>query len=115
SVLGKYTDKFGSGDTTNANYPRFESDGTETEINDIAPGIDYKGGFSVRGNKIMGFGTTEGKASVTFYKDKNKTTKVLTAYFMDFSYKKDLEISSPKAQVLLFHDKDTIFHPELIM
>lgn len=115
SVLGKYTDKFGSGDTTNANYPRFESDGTETEIKDIAPGIDYKGGFSVRGNKIMGFGTTEGKASVTFYKDKSKTTKVLTAYFMDFSYKKDLEVSSPKAQVLLFHDQDTIFHPELIL
>lgn len=112
-IIGKYTDKFGSGDADNATYPRFESDGAETEIKDIAPGVDYKGGFSVKGNKIVGFGTPDGKASVTFYKDKAKTQKILTAYFMDFAYKKGESISSLKAQVLLFNDKDTIFHPEL--
>ncbi len=114
AFFGKYIDKIGSGDTTHLTYPRFESDGKPITIKDIAPQVDYEGGFGVKGNRVIGFGTPESKASIVMYKDKAKTQKLMEARFTDFSYTKDIELSSTNAEVLLFNGKDTIWHPELI-
>jgi hypothetical protein len=114
ALYGKYSDKFGTGDTASSTFPRFDSKDLKITIKDLAPNVSYTGGFNFYGNRVIGYGTPEEKASVTFYKS-DKVTKVLTAYFTEFPIKKNDELSSQKAQILLFNGKDTIFHPELVM
>jgi len=113
-LVGKYTDKLGLGDSANTTYPRFDSKDLGVFIKNLAPNVDYSGGFNFYGSRVIGYGTSDQKASVTFYKN-DMVTKILTAYFTEFPIKKDDELTSQKAQILLFNGKDTIFHPELTM
>jgi hypothetical protein len=111
-LYGKFTDKFVSGGNDSAaSYPRFNSDKGNITMKEIVPNATYVGGFGLWGAKVMGVGTPDTPASVTFYKKDKK--KVITAFSQSFTIKKGEEISAPKTEVMIFNGNDTIYHPEL--
>lgn len=111
-LLGKYSDKLGQGDSASSTYPRFDSKELTINIKEVVPYVEFTGGFNFHGNKIIGYGTADQKASINIYQ-KDKVTKIATAFFTEMPIKKDGDLSALRAQVLLFVNKDTIFHPEL--
>jgi len=54
----------------NVSYPRFTSYTTSIDIKNIVPDVDYRGGFSIVGNKIVGSGNKESDAQIFFYRNK---------------------------------------------
>ena len=65
-LIGRYSDKIlANVSEENASYPRFQSYATDIEVRNIVPGIDYSGGFSVLGSRIMGFGDRASNAFIS--------------------------------------------------
>src|SRR6185369_10671670 len=93
----------------NATYPRFESYTTELEIKNIVPDIDYRGGFSMVGNKMVGSGNNDSNARLTFYRNK---IPFLVASARSFVIRKE-KITSDNASVIIYFEKDSIYQPGL--
>ena len=107
-LIGKYTDKILANiKVETASYPRFESYTTGLTIKNIVPDIDYRGGFSMNGNRMIGSGNAEGNASLTFYRAKKP---FLLAESKSFSIRKE-KLTSDNAAVTIFFEKDSIYHP----
>lgn len=107
-LIGKYTDKILANiNAETASYPRFESYTTSLSIKNIVPDIDYRGGFSMNGSRMIGSGNAEGNASLIFYRDKKP---FLLAESKSFSIRKD-KLTSDIAAVTIFFEKDSIYHP----
>lgn len=110
-LLGKLIEKCISGEKgEQANYPQFESYDLRLKINNIAQGVDYDGGFSMRGAKFVGSGTKESNALLKF---KRKDTLFLVASSKSFIIRPD-QITASRASVQFLNGKDSIFHPGLV-
>jgi hypothetical protein len=113
-LYGNFTDKFISGGNDSAaSYPRFNSTSRNITMKEIVPNATYSGGFALWGAKVLGIGVPDTPASVTFYRKDKK--RILTANSQSFTIKKGQDISSTKAEVMIFNGNDTIYHPELIL
>jgi hypothetical protein len=113
-LYGRFTDKFvSSGNDSAASYPRFNSNARNITLKEIVPNATYVGGFGLWGPKVMGVGVTDTPAAVTFYRKDKK--RMLTAYSQSFTIKKGEEVSSPRAEVMIYYGNDTIYHPELTL
>ena len=109
-LLGAYKDKIlANVSPETASYPRFESYTAGLEIKNIVPDINYRGGFSMNGNKMIGSGAGDEPAQLTFSRD-NKP--FLIAYSTGFVIRKD-KITSDNAAVKILFEGDSIFHPGL--
>jgi hypothetical protein len=107
-LLGSFRDKIlANVSPDNATYPRFESYTAGLEIKSIVPDIDYRGGFSMNGNKMIGSGTEEDAAQLHFRRD-NKP--FLIAYSKGFIIRED-KITSDNAAIKIMFEGDSIFHP----
>lgn len=107
-LTGKYTDKILANVTTEtATYPRFESYSTELEIKNLVPDFDYRGGFSMVGNKMVGSGTREQNAELTLRRNGKLFFK---AESKGFIIRKD-RLTSDKVSVTFFFEKDSVYHP----
>lgn len=103
-------------------YPRFESDKKQFVIKDIFNGIDYKGGFSMHGDKFIGTGTKGEFATVSLYRDteivQGNDTVLEKRLFMQtsslyYSFNRN-EIISRNAKICMYIDNDSIYHPGLL-
>ncbi len=109
-LIGRYFDKLLANVTPeNATYPRFESYTTEFEIKNIVPDVDYRGGFSMIGNKMVGSGNKDSDAELIFSREKQP---FLVAASKTFVVRKD-KITSDRASVTVFFEKDSIYQPSL--
>ncbi|MES2620993.1 MAG: hypothetical protein V4615_09075, partial [Bacteroidota bacterium] len=112
-LRGKLTDKMVSSiDSSSMSYPRFESYDLGIVVKDIAPNVSYVGGFSMNGNRVLGYGTADEKASLDFYSRDGKT-KILSAKSANISIKRGIELGADKAEVSIYFGSDSIFHPQL--
>lgn len=101
-VLANVTEK-------KATYPRFTSYDGFLKIPNISEGVDYIGGFSLRGRKIVGSGANGGDAYVIFYKKKLPFLKVASKAFII----KPEVIASELASTTFYIKEDSIYHPGL--
>ena len=109
-LLGKLTDKaLANMKVENASYPRFDSYARRLRIENIAPEVNYDGGFSMVGNKILGLGTQEELARLEFFR---KDTLFLLVSTKAFSIRPE-RIVSDRAAIKFFLGKDSITHPGL--
>lgn len=94
-----------------ASYPRFESYDLRKRINNIVPGIDFEGGFSMQGAKLQGYGTKEEPASLTFNREGRPfiVTKGLV-----YTIEPD-KVSSEDVALTVKLDKDSIYHPSVTL
>lgn len=111
-LLGRVVDKLQANVKENtASYPRFESYDLRKRINDIVPGIDFEGGFTMQGAKLQGYGTKEEPASLTFRREGKPfiVTKGLV-----YTIEPD-KVSSEDVALTVKLDKDSIFHPSVTL
>ena len=106
-VNEKLTDNSASRDVT---YPRFSSYDTEFDIPSIFKNIDYHGGLTIQGDKLLGSGTSESPAQFTFMREGKPFLK---ANSKNFLIEKN-SLQSSRAAVFFQIDEDSIVHPGLI-
>jgi hypothetical protein len=111
ALLGSYMDKLIVNTGDNVSYPRFTSYTTSLDIKNIVPDIDYRGGFSVVGNRIVGSGNKESDAHLFFYRNKKP---LIIADSRAFIVRPD-RIISDDAAITIFYEKDSVYHPDLVL
>jgi len=111
SVLrGRYSDKLVANTTPETtNYPRFDSYDQNLEIKELIRDAEYKGGFSIKGSKMVGSGNDDEPAHLTF---KRGGKRFLVAASRNFVVKADRVVSS-EAAVTIYFENDSIYHPGL--
>ena len=92
-----------------ATYPRFDSYDALFEIKDIAKGVDYLGGFSLYGRKVLGRGTKDQDAYLIFNKNDEPFLKMASKTFVIKPERIVSQIASPTFYI----KEDSIFHPGL--
>jgi len=111
-ILGSYTDKVLADITEEkASYPRFSSYDKMIGIANLFGNIDFLGGFSMQGSRVIGFGTKNKDARLFFKKDGRDFAIIRSKSFI---IRPD-RINSGLASVTIYHDNDSIYHPGLQM
>ncbi|MEA1873384.1 MAG: hypothetical protein U9N51_03005 [Bacteroidota bacterium] len=111
-LLGKLEDKVSNLDNpVKSSYPRFTTYTKKFELSGVLEGIDYEGGFSMRGQRFIGAGQRNEKAKITIVK--NDTVKLVAlseAFTIDSK-----QIFSSNTEITIHLSKDSIYHPNLIL
>ena len=111
-LLGVLEEKVLSNMTADkATYPRFDSYDKRLKIKSIFPSVDYDGGFSMSGAKLLGAGDDKQDAYFTFYREGKEFVKTGAKNYI---IRKD-KISSEDASVAIYWEEDSIYHPGLQM
>ncbi len=92
-----------------ATYPRFDSYQKNFKIRNLYQNINYEGGLSMQGSKLVGTGGQSENAKVSVYRH---DSLLLTAFSGYFVFKAD-RINGINTSVIIKLDKDSIFHPGL--
>ncbi|MFZ4401814.1 MAG: hypothetical protein ACOYO1_17425 [Bacteroidales bacterium] len=98
-------------DEEKASYPRFNSYDNRLIIKDIFKNIDYEGGFSLNGAKLIGFGDKYQDAYLKFNREAKEFVVIASK---SFAIRKD-KVSSNLASVTIYWKGDSIYHPGLEM
>jgi hypothetical protein len=94
-----------------ADYPQFISYQKDFKIKNLYKDINYEGGLSMQGAKLVGRGTRENQAKVYIYR---KDTLALIARSSFFAFKTG-RIDAPNAEIVIKLRNDSIFHPGLAL
>jgi hypothetical protein len=94
-----------------ADYPQFDSYQKDFKIKELYKEIDFEGGLSMQGAKLVGTGNREKQARIFIYR---KDTLVLVASSNYISFKAD-RINSSNAGILIKLRNDSIFHHGLAL
>jgi hypothetical protein len=111
-LMGKLHDKVGNLDNpTKSTYPRFETYAQKFEIENLFEGIDYEGGFSMKGQRFIGSGVSNHKAKITVTKnDSIQLVALSEAFSLD-----SMQIFSANTEIILKMSDDSIYHPNLLL
>lgn len=94
-----------------ADYPQFDSYQKDFRIKNLYKDINYEGGLSMQGAKMVGTGNRTEQATIEIFR---KDTLVLTARSFFFAFKAS-KISSPSASIVIRLKNDSIYHPGLAL
>ncbi|MDG1475611.1 MAG: hypothetical protein P8Q14_00555, partial [Vicingaceae bacterium] len=95
--------------TLKASYPKFDSYEAIFSIKDISEGVDYIGGYSLYGRKVVGRGTDTQDAYLVFKRKEVPFLKMASKAFII----KPERIVSQIAAATFYIKSDSIFHPGL--
>ena len=90
-------------------YPQFDSYDKRLLIRNIYKDVDYDGGFSVKGAKVLGSGNTENPAIFNFYREKKL---FLTVKAKSYILRPD-KIASERVAATFYWETDSMYHPGL--
>jgi hypothetical protein len=93
----------------NPTYPRFDSYSKRLIVKNVAPEVDFDGGFAMVGPRFVGSGDATNPAKLLF---KRNAQKFLEVSSLNFVMAKD-KISSDQAAIKFILEKDSIIHPGL--
>ncbi len=111
-LLGNFNEKvLSSPPNKRTSYPRFDSYFKKYQIDNLFENIDFEGGFSMKGAKLIGAGTDEHFAELVFKKDNKKFAKVRSRAFVI----QENKIYSGRAAISMYFENDSIYHPGLQM
>ena len=109
-LSGKLTDKVLANMTEErSTHPRFDSYDKRIQIQNLAPGVNFDGGVSMVGSKLLGKGDEFQDAIVEFTRN---DTIFMRAFSESFSIRKDRIISTNSGVNIYLH-QDSIYHPGL--
>jgi hypothetical protein len=128
-LFGTLTDKvLAKQPSSRTSYPRFQSYNVHIPIKDLVKEVDYIGGFAQQGSRIIGTGTDEEPAMLSFEREGKPFMKITSKRFlMNINETVDTEdeesdskkkkarnsVVSSKARLVIFMDGDSILHPGL--
>ncbi len=110
-LIGQLTEKIVSEKEGNISYPRFDSYNKRMPIPNIAKDVDYDGGFTQRGPKVLGSGSKEEDAKLIF-KREGKVFLIIGAKLIGITKDK---LTGESCNVKFYFDKDSITHPSVNM
>ncbi len=93
-----------------ANYPKFQSYQVNFKLDNIYDNINYTGGLSMEGAKLIGSGNQEEDACLTFFHNENK---FMSASSKRFIIKEDRVAGINTSIVIYLGKEDSIYHPDL--
>jgi len=109
-LTGKLEDRVLAGvPLEKATFPRFISYQTDIEIRQIFKGIDYRGGFTLEGPRIIGSGYGDQDAVLWINRKGAPFIKLLSRNFV---IRPD-RLVSQRASATIYLDADSVFHPGL--
>ena len=108
-ILGRLSEQVFTATPKVPVYPSFRSYQVDLTINDIYRDVDYYGGYSLKGSKIIGSGDKNHKAYFIF---KRNGKRFVWAGSESFSIYPD-RIQSDRVNVIIYLDEDSIYHPGL--
>jgi len=109
-LLGQISDEaLNLDDPSKSTFPRFRSYQQKFKIKNIVKGVDYEGGFSMRGDEFIGSGIDEKLAHI--YIAKNDTIS-FSAYSKSF-HLDPKQIFSEHTTIVLRMSEDSIYHPDV--
>ncbi len=94
---------------SSAAFPKFDSYKKHFIIKELYPNVNYEGGFSMQGAKLVGRGNEENPARLDFFR---KDTLRLKAYSQYFVFRPG-KIIGNDAIVSIYIDKDSLYHGDL--
>lgn len=94
-----------------ATFPKFDSYTKQFFMKNIYEDIDYEGGLSMQGAKLVGTGTREDLARLKIYRN---DTLILTASSVYYGFRSE-RISSQHTTVTIKLGADSIYHPDLFL
>ncbi|MEO8147165.1 MAG: hypothetical protein ABI723_05980 [Bacteroidia bacterium] len=107
-LSGTFSEKILSNVTPeNASWPRFTSYQQTLDIKNLIKDAQYRGGFALQGNKMIGGGSDLQDASLIFNRDGKP---FLIATSKSFTVRPE-RVSSENAAITILWDKDSITHP----
>ena len=107
-ILGKVSENVLSNrGAKKVTYPSFESYDKRLVIKSIFQDVDYEGGFTIRGQNLLGAGTNEELAKVIFH---YKNKEFIVSESIIFTINAD-NITAKRAKIKLFIEEDSITHP----
>jgi len=110
TLVGRFEEKvLANARGEKASYPRFISYDKRIDIKQVVPGIDYSGGFAMRGSKFFGYGDGENKAELFINKGDDVFANASSITFV-FD-KNNIRANNVKVQIKL--EEDTLWHPGL--
>lgn len=111
-LMGRLEDKVSNLDNpARSTYPRFTTYTKKFELSGVLEGIDYEGGFSMRGQRFIGAGQRNEKARITIAKnDSVKLVAMSEAFVID-----PKQIFSEQSEITIHLSKDSIYHPNLLL
>lgn len=112
-LIGRLSNQTETGVSTGrmktVNYPRFVSSEGSKVIKDIFPNIDYTGGFSMLGARLVASSSESGLASIIINRDGKPFMRLKSKDFaMD-----SIRIVSRLASVTMYLEEDSIYHPAI--
>jgi hypothetical protein len=112
SLTGSLTDKVKLVKSPDeADYPQFDSYQKNFKIKNLYKDINYEGGLSMQGSKLVGTGDRLEPARIYIYR---RDTLVLVARSFFFAFKAN-RINAPNAGIIIKLKNDSIFHPGLAL
>ncbi len=114
-IEGKFNDRITKRKTTGMSYPQFESKSRDIQLEDIGEGVNYVGGFFLKGALVRGYGDAEGKSTIYINDRTNK--RIIKAIASDFDITKGEKVISDDAEVSVYMTTqkglDSIYHPNI--
>ncbi len=109
AIAGRFEHSIVVDNKAGSQFPRFESFDKSLQINKIGEGVEYKGGFLLRGSSLFGYGTTNEPACMTVYNKNRK--KIFFGTGPLFIMKREVSIVGEGIDARLYMEEDSLFHP----
>ena len=109
-VLGHLENKISTGMPMNRRgYPRFISYNHKNYIKNLYPNMDYTGGYTLQGRKVIGADIRKQKGTLLVYYHDKPQLRLASEYFV-FTPERAQGVNT---EVSIYLDSDSIFHPGL--
>lgn len=109
-LLGVYSDRvLAEVKAESAVFPRFDSYLQYHEIPGLFPNIDYSGGFSMQGARVIGSGTPKQEAVIKVWRNDSLLIRIASRVFSI----RDDRLISERASFTIYYSDDSIYHPGL--
>ena len=109
-VMGKLIDKvWNNSNPEAAQYPEFITYNKKFLFNNLYPDINYEGGFSIKGTRVIGAGTDEEKATIRIQKGDSLQMDIKSKSFVF----RNNRINATNVSLNIRLDNDSIFHNNL--
>lgn len=93
-----------------AGYPRFTSYELRNRIKNLYPGMDYEGGFTLQGLKVLGTGLPSQKSVLSVFNKQRLLLRLASTYF---SFQPD-QARGINTEASIYLETDSIYHPGLL-
>ncbi|MCX6282099.1 MAG: hypothetical protein NTU51_09050 [Bacteroidetes bacterium] len=98
-------------DEEKASYPRFYSYDKDISIQNLFHNMDYIGGFSMEGSRVLGSGSHKRDARIILRKGGEDFILIKSPSFVI----RPKKVNAASASISIYHESDSIFHPGLEM